>query len=167
MQVKICGLTTPESVEAAVQAGASYIGFNFFSKSPRFVSSARAAELVELVPERVINVALTVNPDDEMLREITAAFSVDVLQLHGSESPERVHALPGGNAVTFDWRLIADLEWTVPWMLAGGLTPENVAEAGRLTGAPMVDVASGVESAPGVKDLDKIAAFVKAAKGAE
>ncbi|MEO1920102.1 MAG: phosphoribosylanthranilate isomerase, partial [Paracoccaceae bacterium] len=81
--------------------------------------------------------------------------------------PPKGSALPGGNAVTFDWRLIADLEWTVPWMLAGGLTPENVAEAARLTGAPMVDVASGVESAPGVKDLDKIAAFVKAAKGAE
>lgn len=211
MQVKICGLSTVESVEASVDAGASYLGFNFFPKSPRYVTFAEAAELVKYVPQNVKNVALVVNVDDEMLENLLANVAVDMLQLHGSESPERVteikarfglpvmkavsvadtsdltvidayaavadqllvdakppkgSALPGGNAVTFDWRLIANRDWTIPWMLAGGLTIDNVAEAVRLTGATVVDLSSGVESAPGVKDLDKIAAFVKAAKGA-
>lgn len=152
-----------------------------------------------------------VNADDAMLTKLLAEVPADMLQLHGSETPERVteikerfglpvmkavgvadesdlaaldvysavadqllvdakppkgSALPGGNALAFDWRLITGRVWTVPWMLAGGLTPDNVTDAMRLTGATMVDVSSGVESAPGVKDLDKIAAFVKAAKGA-
>ena len=211
MQVKICGLSTPESVKATVAAGASFIGFVFFPKSPRHVTFSQAAELAKLVPVGVTNVALTVNATDEFITEMLATVPVDMLQLHGSESVERVveikgrfslpvmkavgvadesdlsvldgysavvdqllvdakppkgSALPGGNAVAFDWRLIAERKWTVPWMLAGGLIPENVAEAVRLTGATMVDVSSGVESAPGVKDLDKIAAFVRAAKGA-
>lgn len=167
--------------------------------------------MAKVSPEGVTKVALTVNADDEFLTEMLSIVPVDILQLHGSESVERVaevkarfglpvmkavgvakesdlpaldaysavadqllvdakppkgSALPGGNAVAFDWRLIAGRKWTVPWMLAGGLTPDNVAEAIRLTGAKMVDVSSGVESAPGIKDLDKIAAFVRAAKGA-
>ncbi len=212
MQVKICGLKTPESVAAAVDAGASYLGFVFFPKSPRHLTYRQAAELAATVPDGVIKVALTVNADDEALAEMLGKVPFDMLQLHGSESPKRVayikerfglpvmkavgvadasdlprlveyatvadqllvdakppkdSPLPGGNALAFDWRLIADMEWPIPWMLAGGLTPDNVAKAVRLTGATMVDVSSGVESAPGVKDLDKIAAFVKAAKGAE
>lgn len=211
MQVKICGLSTPESLNAAVEAGASYVGFVFFPKSPRHVTYTQAAELATHVPEDVVKVALTVNANDEALAEMLQAVPVDMLQLHGSESPERVaavkarfglpvikavgvadasdlpaldeyaavadqllvdakppkgSALPGGNALAFDWQLITDRKWTVPWMLAGGLTPDNVAEAIRLTGAKIVDVSSGVESSPGVKDLDKVAAFVKAAKGA-
>ncbi len=211
MHVKICGLKTPESVEAAVNAGASHIGFVFFPKSPRHLTYRQAAELAALVPEGITKVALTVNADDKALAEMLGKVPVDLLQLHGSESPKRVayikerfglpvmkavgvadasdlpqlveyanvadqllvdakppkgSPLPGGNALAFDWRLIADLDWPTPWMLAGGLTPDNVAEAMRLTGASMVDVSSGVENAPGVKDLDKIAAFVKAAKGA-
>jgi phosphoribosylanthranilate isomerase len=212
MHVKICGLKTPESVAAAVDAGASYLGFVFFPKSPRHLTYRQAAELVATVPDGVIKVALTVNADDEALAKMLGEVPIDMLQLHGSESPKRVayikdrfglpvmkavgvadasdlpqlieyatvadqllvdakppkgSPLPGGNALAFDWRLITDMEWPIPWMLAGGLTPDNVAEAMRLTGATMVDVSSGVESAPGVKDLDKIAAFVKAAKGAE
>ncbi len=211
MQVKICGLSTPESVAAAVDAGASYIGFVFFPKSPRHLTYAQAAKLAKSVPDGVVKVALTVNADDAALMAMLAEVPIDMLQLHGAETPERVaevkakfglpvmkavgvaeasdldalkeyaavadqllvdakppkgSALPGGNAVAFDWRLIAGYEWTLPWMLAGGLTPENVATAVGLTGATMVDVSSGVESAPGVKDLNKIAAFVKAAKGA-
>ena len=211
MQVKICGLKTPESVAAAVDAGASYLGFVFFPKSPRHLTYRQAAELAATVPDGVIKVALTVNADDEALADMLGKGPFAMLLLHGSDSPKRVayikerfglpvmkavgvadasdlprlveyatvadqllvdakppkdSPLPGGNALAFDWRLIADMEWPIPWMLAGGLTPDNVAEAMRLTGATMVDVSSGVESAPGVKDLDKIAAFVKAAKGA-
>ena len=211
MHVKICGLKTPESVAAAVGAGASYVGFVFFPKSPRHLTYRQAAELAATVPEGVTKVALTVNADDEALAKMLGEVPIDMLQLHGSETPERVayikerfglpvmkavgvadasdlpklveyatvadqllvdakppkgSPLPGGNALAFDWHLIADMEWPIPWMLAGGLTPDNVAKAVRLTGATMVDVSSGVESAPGVKDLDKIAAFVKAAKGA-
>ena len=211
MHVKICGLKTPESVAAAVNAGASHIGFVFFPKSPRHLTYRQAAELAALVPDGITKVALTVNADDKALAEMLGKVPVDLLQLHGSESPKRVayikerfglpvmkavgvadasdlpqlveyanvadqllvdakppkgSPLPGGNALAFDWRLIADLDWPTPWMLAGGLTPDNVAEAMRLTGATMVDVSSGVESASGVKDLDKIAAFIKAAKGA-
>ena len=211
MQVKICGLKTPESAAAAVDAGASHLGFVFFPKSPRHLTYRRAAELAATVPDGVTKVALTVNADDEALAKMLGEVPIDMLQLHGSESPKRVAyikdrfglpvmkavgvadasdlpqlveyagvadqllvdakppkdaPLPGGNGLAFDWRLIADLEWPTPWMLAGGLTPENVAAAMRLTSATMVDVSSGVESAPGVKDLDKIAAFVKAAKGA-
>ena len=210
MQAKICGLTTPESIAAAVDAGAAYVGFVFFAKSPRHLSLELAAELAAGVPANVQKVALTVNADNAALDELVLKVPVDILQLHGSESPARVAevkaryglpvmkavgvadaadlpqldayakvadqllvdakppkdaTLPGGNGLAFDWRLIAGRKWSVPWMLAGGLNPDNVAAAMRLTGATMVDVSSGVESAPGVKDLDKIAAFVRAAKG--
>lgn len=210
IRVKICGLTTAESVEAACAAGAAYLGFNFFERSPRSVTIEKARELAVDVPPGIAKVALVVDADDDLLDRITDRVPIDILQLHGSESPERVRdvraryglpvmkvvgvsgpedlealdtysgaadqilvdakpprdaVLPGGNGVAFDWRLIAQRRWPGPWMLAGGLTPENVAEAIALTGARQVDVASGVESAPGRKDPEKMQAFVSAAKG--
>lgn len=213
ISVKICGLTDAPGVAAAVQAGARYLGFNFFPKSPRSVTPEAAAKLALDVPVGVAKVALVVNPDDAVLDRIVQLVPLDMVQLHGSETPERVAeiraryglpvmkalgiagpddlgliddyapvadqllidakapkgaVLPGGNGITFDHRLIAGRKyWTVPWMLAGGLTPDNVAQAIRLTGARQVDVASGVESAPGVKDADLIRAFVKAAQGGD
>ena len=209
VRVKICGLTRPEHVVAAAEAGAVYGGFVFFPKSPRNVGIDRARELALTAPLGLAKVALTVNADDALLDEITARVPLDMIQLHGAESPERVAAiraryglpvmkavgiaeeadlaaldhyaavadqllidakpprdaaLPGGNGLAFDWRLIAGKSWQVPWMLAGGLTPDNVAEAVRLTGAAQVDVSSGVESAPGEKDPARVAAFVAAAR---
>ncbi|MGB8622427.1 MAG: phosphoribosylanthranilate isomerase [Paracoccaceae bacterium] len=210
IRVKICGLTDAGHVRAAVRAGAAYVGFVFFPKSPRCVSLDRARALAAEVPPGVAKVALVVDADDATLDEIVARVPLDMLQLHGSESPARVSELraryglpvmkavgiadesdlprlaeygrvadqilvdakppkgaelPGGNAIAFDWRLIAGRRWPVPWMLAGGLTAGNVAEAARLTGARQVDVSSGVESAPGVKDPDLIGAFIRAAQG--
>ncbi len=207
IRVKICGLSQAADIDAAATAGASYAGFVFFPRSPRHVGIDRAADLAARVPAGLCKVALTVNADNAALDEITARVPLDMLQLHGSESPARVAevraryglpvmkavgvasaddlpalaeygrvadqvlvdakpvpgaALPGGNGVAFDWRLIAGRRWPVPWMLAGGLTPGNVAEAVRLTGARQVDVSSGVESAPGVKDAALIRAFVRA-----
>lgn len=208
--VKICGLSEPASLAAAIEAGARYIGLNFFEKSPRYVSISQARKLALLVPADICKVALFVNPSNEQLDALTAKVPTDMLQLHGNETPERVSEikrryglpvmkvvgvadagdlaaidtymrisdqllidakppkdaeLPGGNGLSFDWRLIAGRRWACPWMLAGGLTAENVAEAVRLTGATQVDVSSGVESAPGVKDNAKIAAFIAAAQG--
>lgn len=209
--VKICGLTHSDDLAAAVKAGARYIGFNFFPKSPRYVSPEKAAALAAEVPLGVAKVALVVNPTDEVLDDIINTAPIDMIQLHGSESPERVSevkaryglpvikaigiagpedvakidvyarvadqllidakapkdaALPGGNGIAFDWRLLADKKyWTVPWMLAGGLTVDNVAEAIRLTGAKQVDLASAVESSPGRKDPAKMQAFITAAQG--
>ncbi len=210
VSVKICGLTAPDHVRAAADAGARYLGFNFFLKSPRYVSPKQAAELTALVPVGVAKVALVVNASDAELDSITEAAPFDMLQLHGSESVDRVReikaryglpvikvigvadgedltaidefsevadqllidakppknaVLPGGNGLAFDWRLLAGRKyWRKPWMLAGGLNPNNVAEAIRMTGACQVDVASGVESAPGVKDPALISAFIKAAQ---
>lgn len=206
MRAKICGLSTRASLDAAVAAGAAYLGFVFFEKSPRNVSIELARELALAVPDGLCKVALTVNASDAELDAILAAVPIDMLQLHGTESPARVVAvkaryglpvmkavgvadakdlpalndyakvadqllvdakppknatLPGGNGLAFDWRLIAGRRWAVPWMLAGGLTPENVAQAMQMTGAQQVDVSSGVESAPGVKDNAKIAAFIR------
>jgi phosphoribosylanthranilate isomerase len=211
IRVKICGLRERAHVEAAVDAGARYLGFNFFPKSPRSVTPDQAAALAGAVPPGVAKVGLTVNMDDTGLDALVARVPLDMLQLHGAETPERVAAvrarygfpvmkaigiagpedlsqieafgrvadqllidakapkgamLPGGNGFPFDWTLIARKYWPCPWMLAGGLTSANVAEAIRLTGARQVDVASGVESAPGVKDADLIRAFIAAAKGA-
>jgi len=207
--VKICGLTGPQDVVAAADAGARYVGFVFFPKSPRNVSVQQAKALAAEVPFGVAKVALTVNADDALLDEITQNVAIDILQLHGSESVARVAQikartglpvmnaigisdaddlqkivdygrvadmllvdakppknadLPGGNGLAFDWRLLAGRKWAVPWMLAGGLTPDNVQQAIQLTGARQVDVSSGVESAPGVKDPAKVAAFVSAAQ---
>ena len=210
IRVKICGLRRLDDVAAVAAAGAAYAGFVFFAKSPRHLTVAAARPLLLAVPEGLAKVALTVDADDEALDAIVAALPIDMLQLHGHESPERVAqvraryglpvmkavgvadagdlaavfeyslvadqvlidakppsgaALPGGNGLAFDWRLLAGRRWLRPWMLAGGLTPENVAEAIRLTGARQVDVSSGVESAPGIKDAGRIAGFVAAAKG--
>lgn len=211
IRVKICGLRDRGDIDAAVSAGASYLGFVFFPKSPRHVDVAQAAALAAEVPPGIAKVALVVNADDALLDEITGTVPLDMLQLHGAETTERVSEiraryglpvmkavgiagpgdlaaiaayeavadqllidakppkgaeLPGGNGLAFDWRLLAGRKyWTKPWMLAGGLTPDNVAEAIRLTGARQVDVSSGVESAPGVKDAAKIAAFCAAALG--
>lgn len=208
--VKICGLTAPDHVRAAADAGARYVGFVFFPKSPRHLEIETAAALAHLVPAGVAKVALTVNASDEELDGLVAGVPLDMLQLHGKESPARVAEirarfglpvmkaigvadaddlaaidlysevadqllidakpprnadLPGGNGLAFDWRLLAGRKyWRRPWMLAGGLTPDNVAEAMRMTGARQVDVSSGVERAPGVKDGALIRAFVDAAR---
>lgn len=210
IRVKICGLTDPQQLRVAVEAGARYVGFVFFAKSPRHLTVDRAVELVVSVPVGVAKVALVVNPTDADLDAITAAVPLDMLQLHGKESPARVTEvkaryglpvmkaigvaeaadlaqidlysdvadqllidakppsgadLPGGNGLAFDWRLLAGRKyWRKPWMLAGGLTPDNVGEAIRLTGARQVDVSSGVESAPGVKDAGLIRGFLAAAR---
>ena len=209
LHVKFCGLRSTQDIAAAAAAGARYVGFVFFEKSPRHVTIDQAAELAIEVPMGLCKVALTVNADDAFLDALTSAVPIDMLQLHGKETPERVAevkaryglpvmkavgvadaddlpqidaymavadqilidakppkgaALPGGNGLSFDWRLIADRTWDKPWMLAGGLTPDNVAQAARMTGAWQVDVSSGVESAPGVKDAGLIAAFGNAAK---
>ncbi|WP_212524798.1 phosphoribosylanthranilate isomerase [Actibacterium sp. MT2.3-13A] len=211
IRVKICGLRDAASIAAAVAAGAAYVGFVFFPKSPRAVTPDEARALAAEVPPGVAKVALVVDADDATLDGIVGEVPLDMLQLHGSETPARVAeiraryglpvmkavgiaeeadlpklaefgrvadqilvdakppkgaALPGGNAIAFDWRLIANRRWPVPWMLAGGLTPENVALAIRMTGAKQVDVSSGVESAPGVKDADLIRAFIAAARRA-
>lgn len=209
-EVKICGLSEKRHVAAAVDAGARFLGFVFFPKSPRAVTAAQAAALVADVPVGVARVGLFVDPSDDLLREVLDHAALDVIQLHGNESAARVTEvkaltglpvmkavglsgpadlpqlikyglaadmllvdakppagadLPGGNGLAFDWRLLVGRHWLRPWMLAGGLTPDNVAEAVRLTGAPVVDVSSGVESAPGVKDVALIRAFVEAARG--
>lgn len=208
IRVKICGLRTAADVAAVAAAGAAYAGFNFFAKSPRHVTPSEARDLALLAPEGMCKVALVVDADDAALDAIVGTVPLDMLQLHGHETPARVAevkarhglpvmkvigvaeeadlaplmeyslvadqilvdakapkgaVLPGGNGLTFDWRLLVGRKWLRPWMLAGGLTAQNVAEAIRLTGARQVDVASGVESAPGVKDAGMIAAFVRAA----
>lgn len=207
IRVKICGLRTPADVTAVARAGAAYAGFVFFAKSPRNVTLPEARLAALAAPSGLAKVALTVDADDATLDAIVEAVPLDMLQLHGRESPDRVAQvraryrlpvmkaigladesdlpaifafstvadqilidakpprgadLPGGNGLAFDWRLLAGRRWLRPWMLAGGLTAENVAEAVRLTGARQVDVSSGVESAPGVKDAARIAAFVAA-----
>lgn len=209
IRVKICGLTRPEDVSAAADAGAAYAGFVFFPKSPRNVTIETARDLAVEVPVGVAKVALVVNADDALLDAITGVVSIDILQLHGAETPERVAEvrartglpvmkavgvaddedvaaldlyaevadqilvdakppknaeLPGGNGVSFDWRLISARRWSKPWMLAGGLTPENVAEAIALTGAKQVDVSSGVEASPGIKDAGLIREFIEATR---
>lgn len=208
VRVKICGLRSPADVASVAAAGAAYAGFNFFPRSPRYVTLDQARELALLAPVGLAKVALTVDAEDAELDAIVEAVPLDMLQLHGHETPDRVASLrlryglpvmkvigvsdeddlailraqsevadqimidakpprgavlPGGNGVTFDWRLLVGRRWLRPWMLAGGLTAENVAEAVRLTGARQVDVASGVESAPGMKDPARIRAFVAAA----
>lgn len=212
VRVKICGLRTAADVAAVAAAGAAYAGFNFFAKSPRFVTPDQAHALALTAPEGLCKVALVVDADDAALDAIVANVPLDMIQLHGHETPARVAelkaryglpvmkvigvaseadlaplldyqlvadqilidakapkgaVLPGGNGLTFDWRLLVGRKWLKPWMLAGGLTPDNVGRAVRLTGARQVDVASGVESAPGVKDAAQIAAFVEAAQGVQ
>lgn len=209
ISVKVCGLSRRADLAAAVEAGARYVGFVFFPKSPRDVTIETARALAMETPPGVAKVALTVDADNTLLDAITAEVPLDMMQLHGHESPDRVREvqsryglpvmkavgvavsddlpqidryaqvadqilidakppegadLPGGNGLAFDWELLARRKfWTAPWMLAGGLTAENVQEAIARTGATQVDVSSGVESAPGQKDPDKIRAFLAAA----
>ena len=209
--MKFCGLRTPADVSAAVEAGAAYVGFVFFPPSPRYLTPEDAAPIAAQVPEGIAKVALVVNADDDLLDQITETVPIDMLQLHGKETLERVTeikqryglpvmkavgvagpedlenldtylrvadqvlvdakppkdaTLPGGNGLAFDWRLIAGRRWPVPWMLAGGLTEANVAEAMRLTGARQVDVSSGIESEPGVKDAALMQSFSAAVRTA-
>lgn len=206
--VKICGLSSPETLLATIAAGADMAGFVFFEKSPRHIDLETARTLGALAQGRLSKVSLTVDAGDDALDEIVGALAPDMLQLHGAESPARVGAVkarfglpvikaigvataadlaaarayegvadvllfdakpapdaavPGGAGVSFDWDLLRNIN-TKNWMLSGGLDPENVAEALRRTGAPAVDVSSGVERVRGVKDSDKIAAFVQAAR---
>ena len=208
IRVKICGLRSEADIAAVAAAGAAYAGFVFFPKSPRHVSLDQARAMALAAPVGLAKGALVVDASDAALDEIVEAVPLDMLQLHGHESPDRVSDiraryglpvmkavgvadegdlaaifdystvadqllidakppknadLPGGNGLSFDWRLVAQRRWLRPWMLAGGLTPENVAEAIRLTNARQVDVSSGVESAPGVKDPARIMAFTRAA----
>lgn len=207
IQLKICGLSTPDTLAAAVRHGASHVGFVHFPKSPRHLDVDRLLGLARQVPSHLSKVAVLVDPDDDLLDRLTAPGIVNALQLHGKEDPARVAAitartgletwkavavkraadiagasvyvgaasrilfdakppegadLPGGMGLRFDWALLADYRGALPWGLSGGLDPHNVAAAITQTGAPLVDVSSGVESAPGVKDVDKIAAFCKA-----
>lgn len=211
VQVKICGVNDAAAARAAAEAGADMVGFMFYPPSPRAVTPERAAELARELPAGVLRVAVLVDPDDSLVDSVVASGVIDLLQLHGRETPARVAAiraraglpvmkvlsvadkadveaarayeevadrimfdarppkdmagaLPGGNAVAFDWNLLAGLVLSVPWTLAGGLNAGNVADAIRLTGAPAVDTSSGVEERPGVKDPERIRAFVAAAK---
>ncbi len=208
IDVKICGLTDAASVRAAVDGGAAMCGFVFFPASPRNLTPEAAAELTKGVPEGVIRVGLTVDADDTLLAEIASVAKVDMLQLHGAETPERTNEVrdrfglpvikvlavqgpddlaaaeayegvadrlmfdakppedasrPGGNARAFDWELLKGQTFALPWLLAGGLTAENLGQAVKISGAEAVDVSSGVEDAPGVKNADKIRAFLAAA----
>jgi phosphoribosylanthranilate isomerase len=208
---KICGLKTPEAVNAAIEGGAGLVGFVFYARSPRATDPATVKRLGALVPARVKKVGLIVDETDDRIAEILGGCDLDLLQLHGHETPERVAAvrakfakpvikaipvsaaadlaaaagyepvvdylmfdakppksmvgaLPGGNALSFDWTLMSGRSFAKPWFLAGGLTPDNVAEAVRVTGASMVDVSSGIEDSPGEKNPSKINAFLDAVK---
>jgi len=207
VRAKICGINSREALDAAVAGGASFVGFVFYPPSPRALTPAAAGELAAAVPRTVGKLGLFVDDPDERIAEVLAKAPLDMLQLHGQETPARVAAirrlfglpvmkavkvagaddlaaadgyigvadwllfdakppkemtgaLPGGNALAFDWQLLAGRAWPSPWMLSGGLTPENLGEAVRISGARVVDVSSGVEAAPGQKDPAKIAAFL-------
>jgi len=208
--VKICGLKTPEDAHEAIQAGADLLGCVFFEKSPRNVSAIEAAEVFDMIGDAdILRVGLFVNPTDDELMAVLNHVRLDLIQLHGSESPERVEevrlnfalpvmkalaianegdvesakkydgvadrllfdakapkdaAHPGGNAIAFDWTLLTGTKWSVPWMLAGGLTSKNVKNALLQSGAKAVDVSSGVESEYGIKSHSMIKAFIQAAK---
>lgn len=212
--VKICGLTRAEDISAAVGAGATFVGVVFFRASPRFVTPVQAAEILDGLSDTVGKVGLFVDPDDFWLAEVVNHVHLDMIQLHGGESVERVAVVrqifglpvmkaialqtaadldtvqgylqvanwllfdarvpagadrPGGHGLAFDWNLLQaqryqQVQWSIPWMLAGGLTPTNVVAALRCTGATAVDVSSGVEEYPGVKSAAKIHAFLNAIK---
>ncbi|MDI1283975.1 MAG: phosphoribosylanthranilate isomerase [Reyranella sp.] len=207
VEAKICGLSTAETVDAAVQGGARWVGFVTYPRSPRHISTDLLRTLGARVPKSVGRVGLFVDPDDALLDERLATGAIDMLQLHGSETPARVAELkartgkpvmkvikvaeagdveqgvaayagvadrlmfepadgilPGGNGKPFDWTILSGRKVPVPWILAGGLTPDNVAEAVRVTGARAVDVSSGVESSRGVKSIELIRAFLDRVK---
>jgi phosphoribosylanthranilate isomerase len=205
---KICGLSTPETLDAAITGGASHVGFVFFPPSPRNIAFEAASGLAGRVPDHVSKVGVFVDPDDALLEAAIGTARLDAVQLH-KVTPERSAAIrarfgcetwaavaiktrgdletarnypsavdkilydaktpddasrPGGMGLRFDWSLLDGFDHPLPWALSGGLTPDNIAEAIQRTGARLVDVSSGVESAPGVKDVDKIAAFLKAVR---
>jgi phosphoribosylanthranilate isomerase len=209
LKVKICGLSTPETVDAAIAGGASHVGFVFFPKSPRNVSVDQAAALAARLPAHVSAVGLFVDPEPALIDAVRGQVTLKALQFHGDERPAfttqmgRQHGieiwkaipvrtaddlklaskyrgavhrllydakppeggnLPGGTGLRFDWNLLTGHAHPLPWVLAGGLSPANVGEAMRVTGADFLDVSSGVETSPGVKDVDKIAAFLQAAR---
>lgn len=209
VQVKICGLTTPDAVDAAANAGAVYGGLVFHPKSPRFVALEPARALAERMSGRLKSVALITDMDDAGIGALVKAVAPEFLQLHGTESVPRVAEIrarfgvavikalpvgeaadlavaseyekvadmlmfdarppkgaerPGGHGAAFDWKILSGRSFRKPWFLAGGLDPDNVARAIELSGAALVDVSSGVESAPGVKDAGRIAQFINAAR---
>lgn len=209
LAIKICGLSTPETVGAAMRADATHLGFVHFPKSPRHVEADQLRALAAPVPSHIERIAVLVDPTDDILAELAATNALTALQLHGKESPERAAAiakrfglpvwkaisvktradidgakaysgaadrllfdaktpegaaLPGGMGLRFDWTLLRGVPISIPWGLSGGLGIDNVAEAIRITGTPLIDVSSGVESAPGIKSVDKIMAFCKAAQ---
>ncbi|MGM0421852.1 MAG: phosphoribosylanthranilate isomerase [Pseudomonadota bacterium] len=206
--VKICGLNSSDTVEAAVNLGASMLGFVFYPPSPRAISPELATEFVRRLPTGVKAVGLFVEPDDSWLEQVLSQVPLDMIQLHGNETPDRVAEvkayyplpiikavkigdaadlenilkyrhradiilldakppsnvtpmLPGGNGIAFDWSLLADMPLPGPWMLSGGLDAENVTEAIEITNAKMVDVSSGVETAPGQKSVELMEAFLE------
>jgi phosphoribosylanthranilate isomerase len=212
MDIKICGLSTPDTVAAALDGGASHLGFIFFPKSPRHLTPQAAAALRGAAKGRAQVVAVTVNADNEVLDAIVSELQPDVLQLHGSETPERVSAvkaryalpvmkalsisaaddltraqsfagvadrllfdakppkgaeLPGGNGITFDWSLLGSLDASLPYMLSGGLNASNVGDALARVLPSGLDISSGVERAPGIKDVALIEAFFAAIRSAE
>ncbi len=206
--IKICGLNTPEAVDAAVAARATHIGLVHYPPSPRHVTLEQSAALRARVPRGIKVVLLLVNEQPQPTAQAIQAVRPDVVQFHGTETPEWLallrqntpleiwkaigvsgpdnleraqrykdaahrilydapaKKLPGGTGLAFDWSLLTSFKHTMPWGLAGGLTPETVGEAIRMTGAELVDTSSGVESAPGVKDAARIAAFCEAARAA-
>ena len=210
--VKICGLSTRETLDVALRAGADMVGFVFFPPSPRHLSLETARELGRQAKGRAAKVALTVDADDATLANIIETLQPDLLQLHGKETTARLRDIkakfglpvmkviavetstdlavlpgfagvadrilfdarppkgatrPGGLGAVFDWRLLSKLELKLPYMVSGGLNPDNVAEAVRVTRAGGVDVSSGVESAPGIKDPEMILNFIRAARATE
>jgi phosphoribosylanthranilate isomerase len=211
VQVKICGIRTPEAVTAALEGGASFLGFMFFEKSPRNVAPDAAWRLAQPVRGKARIVAVLVDPDDAQVDRVAQVLKPDLIQLHGKETPARVRAIaertgagiikvvpvsqaadlaaaadfetvaehlmfetkpakdaerPGGLGVAFDWTLLAGRRFQRPWFLAGGLDPWNLTQAVQQSGAPLLDVSSGVERGPGLKDPALIAAFLDAAKRA-
>jgi len=210
VKAKICGLNHPAAIAAAVAGGASHVGFVFYPPSPRSIDPLKAASLAAGIPDGIVKVGLFVDASDEDFARTLAEAKLDMLQLHGDETPRRIKdvrrkfgkpvmkalkvasaadiaaadeylpvvdwllfdakpppdmkgALPGGNAISFDWSLIAGRDWSKPWMLSGGLNERNLADAVRTTGARTIDVSSGVEDSPGKKNPEKIAAFLKLA----
>ncbi|HEY8950436.1 MAG TPA: phosphoribosylanthranilate isomerase [Rhizomicrobium sp.] len=211
IQVKICGINSVESADAAARAGADFAGLIFQKASHRYVGLERSAVIARHLRGRIRITALMVDPSDDEVADVARDVAPDFLQLHGREAPSRVAELvsrfripaikafgiadasdlahvpayndvaemflfdakppanaitPGGHGVAFDWQVLRNARFARPWLLAGGLKPENVARAIRVSGAPGVDVSSGVESAPGVKDIARVTAFVEAARNA-
>lgn len=211
-QAKICGINSRDAVQESIDGGADFVGLVFYPRSPRAVTAIEAAQLVHGIPDHVGKIGLFVDLGDDMITAILSQVSLDLLQLHGAETPARVQeirqltnipvikairvaterditeansyvdvadrilfdakappdmkgALPGGNAVTFDWNLLAGRKWPCPWMLSGGLHAGNVASAIATSGTPSVDVSSGVESSPGIKDSARIREFLTIVKG--